>query len=1441
MSAPRPLRNDAAQTAWISHGFEEIVASRGREPGANTVDCDVVIVGSGYGGAIAGALLAGVKKDEGKGDKVSVWVLERGKEYLPGMFPPRLADLAGHVRFSTEGETCPRGEREGLFDVRIGSDVGAVVANGLGGGSLINAGVMAEPTDDVFQREDWPAVIRKELPDERKKRFELVRRLLGASVPKDDDYVENTVGLNPDRIPAKHKVLKRMASSKASTPPKFFETAITVALTDQRRSSAGVVLNECKRCGDCATGCNHGAKDSLDVNLLRMAEQAGAKIYTGATVLRLRRWRIGDRTQPRDAIAAQSFATTSSSESDAWVLDVVHTDADLRARQGGPFQLVARKVILAAGTFGSTEILLRSRSDELSFSPLLGQRFSSNGDMIAVAYNQHSDQATPDVEVNAIADERVPPDKREVGPTITGAIDLRASNETKVVIEELAVPGPLRRVFEEVVTTGHILRELARRDGSEHGLDGQQQDPCAVDGKAIRSSSILAIMGDDGAGGAIELVGGDAETDGDGAVRVRWPEARDHRIFSKGIEALARLGVDSGIKGEVQANPVWQLLPDDFKFLFDNKRGPLLTVHPLGGCPMGEAARDVPDPDEPAPPKPPPPKVLGVVNHLGQVFNDARQPDEGPEFENLCVLDGSIIPTSLGINPSLTIAAFAYRAVERLREAWGWSAPSCEMPAPPSGRPVFQECPTIEDPAPTQVEIVERMSGDALLPGRDGGEEAVRIELTLYFKSVPLGPMFLPGRDGHGKPTNVDMKRTLHVDPARSRLRVFRWKDWHRWRRKAGKDDKLDNKCQWSAPVEGSLTFLHREKSTYLQRRCRALRAWFPNRGARDIWQGVKQYVWNLRHGVRQPPLAPDDNSPCTMLPFGGNACRRLRQRVLELFALASHGGEVRRLEYKLEVQAGKSTTVHPPVIDVHIFDGRPGKPGKAPKIHGCKRLTYGRKSNPWRQLSQMTLDVFPGLPADTRPVLDLDLTYLTQQGVPLMKIVQHEDEPSVIADLGALMGYFLRLLMTVHIWSFRKPDPANPGEPQRLPGVLEGLPLPEITEFTVAYQKDGRPVCARLTRYARPTSTKPPLLMIPGYSASGTTYAHPTLDPHAAGFFWDRGRDIWILDMRTSCGMPTARLPWTFEEVALADIPKAIDYIWHATADQREKLDGKENGIDVFAHCMGSVMFSMAMLAPPEEGDSYFRERQALPERVNRIVLSQIGPVVVFTPDNVFRAYLMSYLRAFLPLADYEFRVGPSPSVTDQLIDRALASMPYPEPEFGIENPWWPPCTTTPWVGSRHRMDALYGRDFNVENVAPEVLNAIDDLFGPLSTDTVSQAIHFARLGVITNRAGRNVFVTRENLLERWKEEDDPSGEQSKRKNKEKRGHPTLSIHGTENGLYDVATLARMKDLFKKDLKMDFTTHEFRGMGHQDCLIGKRAGEVFAVVESFLNRKRTR
>ncbi len=68
-----------------------------------------------------------------------------------------------------------------------------------------------------------------------------------------------------------------------------------------------------------------------------------------------------------------------------------------------------------------------------------------------------------------------------------------------------------------------------------------------------------------------------------------------------------------------------------------------MTAHILGGCPMGENEKD------------------GVVDKEFQVFN----------YPNMYVLDGSIIPCNLGVNPSLTITALSEYAMSRIPEKPG--------------------------------------------------------------------------------------------------------------------------------------------------------------------------------------------------------------------------------------------------------------------------------------------------------------------------------------------------------------------------------------------------------------------------------------------------------------------------------------------------------------------------------------------------------------------------------------------------------------------------------------------------------------------------------------------------------------------------------------------------------------------------------------------------
>jgi choline dehydrogenase-like flavoprotein len=1320
----------ARATAWLSRGFEQLLHhlhhnARGEH------DFDIVIVGSGYGGAIAAAELAGCTEQN---KPITVCVLERGKEYLPGMFPSRLAELPGHIRFSNKESSKPRGQREGLFDVRVGPDVCALVANGLGGGSLINAGVMEAPDPRVFH--DWPESIKNDLSGFLK----AAQERLGAR--------DNTIEGHANKTVAKYEALKRLDG-------KARPAAITVAMRD-KDNSAGVARVACKLCGDCATGCNHDAKDSLDVNLLVEAKRGGAHIYTGATVLRIER------------------------EGAAWVLEVVHTDDKLRLRQGkNKLKLRTRRIILAAGTFGSTEILRRSASGALSFSHLLGHRFSANGDTIAVAYDQDGD-------VNAVGTESTALDSCDVGPTITGMIDLRSTNG--LVIEELAIPGSLRRAFEEIVTTSNTLHQLPEFDGTEHHGAGPEHDPCAVDRRAIRRSSVLAVMGDDGAKGELRLTD---RHDGDGGVCVHWPKLRDSPLFERQAQTLKERLRKTG--GRLLPNPLWQLLPESMQFLFDNQRGPAFTVHPLGGCSMGKDAAD------------------GVVDHLGRVFNPSANASGSETWEGLVVLDGSIVRTALGINPGLTIAALALRAVALLRGEWGLNSapqPVAGSWPPPGPRPVFSKAPHPEQPRETKVEVVERLSGCVKLAGTDGRLVPCKVELTLEYEPIALAPFVL-----RSERDPVPIERTLNV--RKGRLRIFDEQKWIESTRRGDSDEQMDYVAWLSAPVTGSLAFLQREASTAATRRWRALRAWLLNRGLRDTWQWIADSWWLSRVVPGLGVLAAllllgflfgAVSLTCLLAAGFLLACAvfaAVWRRALNAFALASHAGEVRLFDYDLTAGTpleGEPVAGLPPADEIT----------QNLSIRGIKRFTYGRRSNPWRQLMQMELTRFlwTAFPAE-RPVLEIDTTYFGRKAVPLLHVVQQQDQPSALADMASFLAYFVRLFVTIHVWSFRKPDAASVRKPQRLPGHIDGLPAPQIQCVkTDDRLPDGTsaPVHIRLTRYKPRQAAGLPVLMIHGYSASGTTFAHPAVKPNLASHFCHKGRDVWIVDLRTSCGMPTARYPWTFEHAALADIPAAVDAICHETGSAQ---------VDVVAHCMGAAMFSMAVLAPPGEGDiPYRRERVELPNRIHRAVLSQVGPSVVMSPANIFRGYIMTYMRYVLPLDDYQFRVPPDAGLANQMLDRFLATLPYPEEEFDLENPTRP-CLRTSFVGSRHRMDALYGRVFSLRNVDPAVLECIDDLFGPLNIDTVAQAIHFARGNVITNPNGHNEYVRRENLKARWT-------------------FPTLSIHGAENGLADVATLVRNQALFR-DANRDFRTLAFPGFGHQDCLIGRNAEEVFRKISNFL------
>ena len=99
---------------------------------------DAVVVGTGFGGAVAACRLAQAGID--------VAVLERGRRYPPGDFPRHVA--------GRDGLLWERGA--GLYDIRPLNDMLVVQAAGYGGGSLVYANVQMRPPSDLFD-EGWPA------------------------------------------------------------------------------------------------------------------------------------------------------------------------------------------------------------------------------------------------------------------------------------------------------------------------------------------------------------------------------------------------------------------------------------------------------------------------------------------------------------------------------------------------------------------------------------------------------------------------------------------------------------------------------------------------------------------------------------------------------------------------------------------------------------------------------------------------------------------------------------------------------------------------------------------------------------------------------------------------------------------------------------------------------------------------------------------------------------------------------------------------------------------------------------------------------------------------------------------------------------------------------------------------------------------------------------
>lgn len=288
-------------------------------------------------------------------------------------------------------------------------------------------------------------------------------------------------------------------------------------------------------------------------------------------------------------------------------------------------------VVLSAGTIGSNEIMLRSKAKGLACSDRVGKGFSGNGDILGFGYN--CDQPIHGIGYGTNAPGELPP----VGPCITSIIDLREGEdrEQHMVIEEGSIPGAigtfLATAFSAV--TG-IIGQNTANSFSYKLHDAGRAMTSLLRGPyhgAVDNTQTYLIMSHDNAEGKAEL------NDEDRMI-IDWPNVGEQRNFILGNENLKK--ATAALGGIYVENPIWTKL---FKHS-------LITVHPLGGCGMGaDASR-------------------GTVNHKNQVFTG-----EGDAvYDNLYICDGSVIPTSLAVNPLLTISALTERCCTLLTQDRDW-------------------------------------------------------------------------------------------------------------------------------------------------------------------------------------------------------------------------------------------------------------------------------------------------------------------------------------------------------------------------------------------------------------------------------------------------------------------------------------------------------------------------------------------------------------------------------------------------------------------------------------------------------------------------------------------------------------------------------------------------------------------------------------------------
>jgi cholesterol oxidase len=480
---------------------------------------DAIVIGSGFGGAIAACRLAeaGYK----------VLILERGRRWDKTNYPRKPEDPW------VWNQRCPEREN-GWLDLRCFPDMTVAQGAAVGGGSLIYANISCEAPPDVFAS-GWPAEITY---GELEPYYAAVGSFLNVQkVPRTQWTARMKLMKEAAEVLGHGDRFKPLDLAVSFDPDWTYDQDDPHAEAKSKRfvNAQGVEQGTCVHLGNCDIGCDVDARNTLDRNYIPQAEKHGAQVRPLHVVTNIEPIGGGFR---------------------------VHFDV-LAAGRRVPGIETARIVVVAAGSLGSTELLLRCREVTGSLpglSPRLGQNWSSNGDFL-----------TPAVYL----DRPVSPTR---GPTISSAIDFldRSEDGQSFWIEDGGFPDLM----------ADYCRRWMQREHS--GLRARLLVDClrnlVRDSDSFRGVMPWFAQAVDAANGVLRL----KRVDGDHALDLSWDVAQSIRAVDAVAKMHQRLAAATG--GIAMVPPAWFLSHD------------LVTPHPLGGCNMGDGPSN------------------GVVDHAGEVF-----------------------------------------------------------------------------------------------------------------------------------------------------------------------------------------------------------------------------------------------------------------------------------------------------------------------------------------------------------------------------------------------------------------------------------------------------------------------------------------------------------------------------------------------------------------------------------------------------------------------------------------------------------------------------------------------------------------------------------------------------------------------------------------------------------------------------------------------------